>query len=660
MPLTIARHCVPPSPNDPKLSPLQHALLHEPRRVRIADAPTGAGKSYAFQYAMANRAENGEGKRVLFIVPTRRLAQNLAASLVRNLVENEGWPAAKAAGKVALWSSDATARLKEQGVANINGHRVRQLAELDITEAGGEMIVAIPEVVSHLLLRRRMEKGQSAITALDLLADFEHIVFDEFHSIDPRGFGLAAVCAKLAAGCEWSRAKLSFLSATPLDIQSALEKLGVDPAQIAALHETVGEEGRPLHGDVELAFSAAASLAELVDEHKTRVAGEVQAGRQVVVIYDKLGDLRRELSALRETFDGLGIAPAQVLAVNSIDDSGGAGLTGGGFTAGRGQNPDDFAILVATASVEMGMTFRAANLLFMEPGFEPLNFLQRYGRAARRGEPGQVWVRCDAGMAGSKPWLRELVDWAQARDGQRVGIAELTALLCRAKQTEFKTPLGDSARHFGALPSRAVYTAGLYWNALLQHRSVSGPRKEQLLALRPDSAKAVYAWLKAVREMEKDRLFGAAAKHWCDRFEALAYTLRDIGGRLRFIESDGLVRTAPLLWLERETNILNRFLTHKGPDGKDEIRLPGSLDDYLLDEKNRVRPMLKVFFPNTCYTEDLRKDKELIDTWCRKLKKRDGQEGMAWELYPQAMQAAEKLVRTTGLVVSDDEFFQWL
>ncbi|MFM8331565.1 MAG: DEAD/DEAH box helicase family protein [Candidatus Methylumidiphilus sp.] len=53
---------------------MQYALLHEPRRVRIADAPTGAGKSYVFQYAMANNAEHGEGQRVLFIVPTRRMA----------------------------------------------------------------------------------------------------------------------------------------------------------------------------------------------------------------------------------------------------------------------------------------------------------------------------------------------------------------------------------------------------------------------------------------------------------------------------------------------------------------------------------------------------------------------------------------------------------
>ena len=77
MALTIARHCVAQLDNG--LSPLQQALLEEPRRIRIVDAPTGAGKTYAFQQALRN------GKRILFIVPTRRLAQNIAASLINDL-----------------------------------------------------------------------------------------------------------------------------------------------------------------------------------------------------------------------------------------------------------------------------------------------------------------------------------------------------------------------------------------------------------------------------------------------------------------------------------------------------------------------------------------------------------------------------------------------
>ena len=78
MAVTIARHCVGSDP-ETGLSPLQQDLLTRPEKVRIADAPTGAGKSYAFQRAMI------AGERVLFIVPTRRLAQNLIAGLQRKI-----------------------------------------------------------------------------------------------------------------------------------------------------------------------------------------------------------------------------------------------------------------------------------------------------------------------------------------------------------------------------------------------------------------------------------------------------------------------------------------------------------------------------------------------------------------------------------------------
>lgn len=648
--LVVERHCVPASSKHSDLSPLQYALLHAPEPLRIADAPTGAGKSYAFQWAMR------QGQRVLFIVPTRRLAQNLAGSLVRELVTQAGWPAEKAENKVAIWSSDATARMREQGMLKISGHRVRQIQGLDDTREGGEMIIAVPETVSHMLLQRHLEPGQSALSVLDLLANFEHIVFDEFHTIGPRGFGLAAVCAKLAADFGWSRAKVSFLSATPLSIRPVLEKLGIPGNSIAELHESVSAEGRPLHGDVVLGFSSAASLADLAEAHADALGREVEAGRQVVLIYDKLGDLRRELPQLRRIFADQGIPPERVLAINSIDDSG-TGTTSTGFATGRHRNPDDFAVLVATASVEMGITFRAANLLFMEPGFEPMNFLQRYGRAARRGADGEVWVRSDEASRNNKPWLRELTDWAGRQDGQRVGIEALTEILSRATRAEFGEALGEDNRYFGTLPNRAVYTAGLYWNALLRHPSVAkGPRKEHLLAHTPDSARAIYSWLRTVRQMESHRIFGASAKTWCDRFEALAYTLRDIGERIRVIEGDGRIIEVDALWLRRETDIPDRFPARQASDGKDEIHLPGSLDDHLLEERNRVRPMVTVFFPHTRYTAQLPKDNDLIDTWCRNLKGRGGPEAaLAWDDFPEAMRAAEKLVRSTGLVVSDDD-----
>ena len=212
MEVTVKRHCVERDPRS-GLSSLQQELLDHPAPVRIAEAPTGAGKSYAFERAMVR------GERVLFIVPTRRLAQNLLAGLFENLVRDHGWSDEAAKGKLSLWSSDATEQLRAEGVVKIGARRIREVYSLDPTRTEGEMIVAIPETVSHILLRLPREAGQTDAGVFDLLSNFEHIVFDEFHTISPRGFGLAGMIAKLAAEADGVRARVSFLSATPLDIR---------------------------------------------------------------------------------------------------------------------------------------------------------------------------------------------------------------------------------------------------------------------------------------------------------------------------------------------------------------------------------------------------------------------------------------------------------
>jgi superfamily II DNA or RNA helicase len=83
--LTVKRHCVGQLPES-GLSPLQHELLNNSAKIRIANAPTGAGKSYAFERAMLDNKQ-----RILFIVPTKRLCQNLAAGLLNSLTHIHGW-----------------------------------------------------------------------------------------------------------------------------------------------------------------------------------------------------------------------------------------------------------------------------------------------------------------------------------------------------------------------------------------------------------------------------------------------------------------------------------------------------------------------------------------------------------------------------------------
>ena len=152
-------------------------------------------------------------------------------------------------------------------------------------------------------------------------------------------------------------------------------------------------------------------------------------------------------------------------------------------------------------------------------------------------------------------------------------------------------------------------------------------------------------------------MYGASAKALCDRFEQLAYTLRDIGRRIRVIEGDGNAVEVPQVWLQRETTALERGVLRCGPDGREEIRIFGELDGCLRDvaERQRVQRTMNVWFPHTPNPARLPVNGELVAAWQRAFRSRRGIEGMAWEDCPETMAAADKLVGLTGLVPGDDD-----
>ena len=662
--ITIAKHSVATRKED-GLSPLQYQLLSDPRRIRIVDAPTGAGKSYAFQKAMLNE------QRILFIVPTRRLAQNISAGLINDLVEIEGWSQELAEKKVAILSSDQTQVLREKGVQRISGYRLRQLEALDETRDDGEMIVAVPEVISNLLHREYLNKGNAGDGAFNMLTHFDHIVFDEFHTIDAQGFGLAALFAKLASvrieesGQQFGNAKVSFLSATPLKILPTLEQLGIGAEQVAELQETlVDEEGsRPLHGDVTLSLDALASLPECLIQQMALIQGEVSSNRQVVIIYNALSDLRRDLPVLRQQFQQADIALEKVLVINSIDDSGDNRQTSYGFHSGRQQNPDNFNILIATASVEMGVTFREANVMFMEPGFAPMNFLQRFGRAARRGCDGQVFVRVDQSLSDRMPWLRDLQSWVKAHQGQQVNVLEFNRRLSQSTRDQFDTekspPLSGEPEtpHFGSLSHYANYASGLYWQQLIRNASNRGYRAEHLRQHQPKSSAHVYKLLQAFQSLLDDPDYKRPAERWLQWFMQRALMLRDIGTRVTIREGDGFIIQADKVWLARETSVLNLPM-QQDHQGNDYFQLEGELDDYLLpaNEKNRVYRHLRVYYPHKMAIGELKDDASLVKHWLKDLEdtRRCMDTEEAWEDHPEAMKAVSTLVRLSGCVAGHD------
>jgi len=151
--------------------------------------------------------------------------------------------------------------------------------------------------------------------------------------------------------------------------------------------------------------------------------------------------------------------------------------------------------------------------------------------------------------------------------------------------------------------------------------------------------------------MESARGFGDSVKQWCERFEQEARTLRDIGKGIRVLEQGGKsdVFYAQELWLRRNTDILERFPLLMGEDGEEEIRISGKLGDYLLDKSNFVKAVRNVCFPHSPYTALLADDAFIAENW--RLEFRKNSDSPAWDLYPEAMAAAEKLVCLTGLIV---------
>lgn len=542
---TILRHCIASGPDG--LSPLQKKIIESPAKVRVFSAPTGGGKSYAFQRAIIDNPKT----RVLFIAPTRRLVQNLAASLVEGLVKaGAAADETEALTMFGLWTSDERRRLeRERPTLMVGRHRVQELR--DWAEAPGRrMIFATPESVAWLLFHPdRSHRGGTPVNVMDFLEQFNHIVFDEFHTIEARGFGLAALFCKIT-GDDPTLAKVTFLSATPIDVTKTLAALGVSPGAIEIACEEVvtgpkAETGdaRALHGDVALAFEEADSLQELFETNLERIRETVALGGQVVTIFDSIAELQQSKAEIATMLDGIGVPRARRLVINSSDDP--ASEPDEMFSSGAAEDPMRFGVILATSSVEMGITLRAT-LMLMDPGYGPASFVQRVGRAARGDVPGRVIVRADAdGLRSRHSWLSLILGKLRDLGKQAISVKEfLDAALSACRRTlEPKGDFGADAipATFDSMPQRASWCAGLFWVALENSgRSATWKgnlgtgQKRTLRAFAPKQAGIIGAKLKAIRETKI-----SYAKKWADAFEAEALKLRFILPSVIGVEPSG-------------------------------------------------------------------------------------------------------------------------
>jgi CRISPR-associated endonuclease/helicase Cas3 len=586
----VPRHGVAIGPDG--LSRMQSALLNTTAPLSLASAPTGAGKSYVYRRAVER------GERVLFVVPTRRLAQNQTEGIRADL-RSVGWPERDVEKKIAAWTSDTTAPLRAEGI-DVLRHRLSRLPQLRFGERG-EIIFITPETLSHLLFNPVLNDGLGDVGPNALMASFDRIVFDEFHLVQPRGFGLVSFCAGLAANGPWGRetpdgpvrAKVSLLSATPVDILPVMARLGIPMAQNDLVAETIEDEGgRALHGDVTLEFVQAESPLEILREMKADVAA-LPDGRTALLLYDALKDLQRDRPELHAVAEELRlVSTCRFLVDNSIDSQ------ADDTWRGRGKSLEGRRLIVATSTVEVGVTIPGLTLMVMDPGFTPLSFMQRIGRAARGALDGRIVIRIGRTVPSERPWLQRLVDYVKGSGG-RIDIRKLSAFMAETARVaeRFRMPEtsglntlfaeGNTSAaqidFFAAMPVKAAFASGLYWTILdnrLRERGLSD-KAAQIRAAAPSTARIVRGWLD---EVSRSGVEGA--RPWRRIFEAQARILRDFSPTVTVIGADGRRFEVSEAWLTKHTFILDDFPVDVTEEGTSIVRIDSEIqwNEFLREE----------------------------------------------------------------------------
>ena len=653
---------------------MQERLLDSEKFVRLVSAPTGSGKSYAFMRAVLEREE-----RVLFIVPTRRLLQNLmedARSQARQALRESG----RTGDQARSWTNERIVEWSG-GQVPAPGKSLPALRTGQFHDSAAEgVLFAIPEVVLSMV-SGVLVKGGSTINPFQYLRLFDHVVFDEFHTIDDRSFGLAALFARLAL--EEKKAKVSFLSATPVDIRSVLARMGVPESDMEQIvEEVVGGHPsghRPVHGDVDVTLSKS-SLAEILSRSQELVGRTIEDGRAVILVYDSLRRLKQEEPALRASLREAGIGEDQVLAINSLDDS----RTGPGERPHEGgyEDPTKYGVLIATSSVEVGVTFRST-LMMVEPGHSLASFIQRVGRVSRGKDNGRVIVSLPDERRNRTVWARRIADVVDSRDA--VEVQAFTAEVLRDVRSRLSDGGGGRSAADGPVESadiefyRSVSWRGAFWAALFlvaveqRRMRIQRASRKRLRKMSPPVAHYVRARIEEILSVRivDDCLPESSQPHkrWVDALFRQALSYRDIGATLVVVDPDGTRRRARESFLRQATGILDRELPTV-EDGEQVVYLQRrGLDEEIrnhLPSMQSWKMVLRIRSPiggRSFSLEVNEKDRgserlcrRVVGEWKRRFQPALSAEGDPADPRDKVLAAATALVERLGSAPSDEDY----
>ena len=598
--MIIRAHSVPTMPSG--LSPMQERLLNSDKLVRLVSAPTGSGKSYAFMRAVLDK-----GEHVLFVVPTKRLLQNLiddSRDQAREHLCSRGLPDAA----LDTWIAEHMIEWSGNQVADESGRlattRVRQLLGGG-TDADGRVIFAIPEVVVEMMSGVRVT-GASAVSPFLYARTFDHIVFDEFHTIDDRSFGLASLLAMLAV--TERRGKVSLLSATPIDVTATLARMDVASNDIETIAEEIDDAhppgNRPIHGNVTLTLREC-TIPDSIALSLNAVQKSIDQGYTVIVIYDSLKRLKQDAAIVTERLWTIGVPRHRILRINSIDDS--ERMPGEPRRGRRYADPRQYDVLLCTSSVEIGVTFHSS-LMFTEPGHDLASFVQRVGRVARGAVDGQVFVSLAKRDRSRFPWKRRIADVIERHDELSVTtfVSEiLRDVRSRIQPTRKEVEAADApgeVQFYRRASWRGIYWAALFLVAIRRTKmNVQHGANMRLRQVSPGVVKFVEAKITEILSVEtvNPNLPPRAQPHkrWVNALLAGALTYRNIGATVVVVDPDGARHTVTESFLRRATDIP---VICAEEDGEQVIRLIArSLDQEVAESPvKREAQRLTLYIPS--------------------------------------------------------------
>ena len=337
---------------------LQYDLLPE---FAIITAPTGTGKSFAFPLPIiAHKQNNSFSKRRCVIVsPTNALIEDMEREYKEKFADL----------KVTKLNRDKLDELNAKGPARWDA--------LFQVITNNEIIITNPDLLNFALFGGYVRhKGQHEIT--QLFARVDYFVFDEYHLYDEEQIAnIVSWIVFSKATVQGKACKFIFASATAeKGLVDVLKEQGFDPVEI--IEEITDQQTattRLIHGKIDVTFTKGLSLRDYILDNSDLIHQWIKAGEKILIIFDRLIDLRIARPLIEREFDDVAIAEESgYLTKSKIKE-----------------DTTNAKLILATNKVEVGVNLNVS-ICLMQTGRHFANFVQRFGRVARQGNDGKVVI----------------------------------------------------------------------------------------------------------------------------------------------------------------------------------------------------------------------------------------------------------------------------